>query len=345
MNKYYSPYKIVHHEDKLKQLEKGELPLPVFMQWDLTNKCNLNCNFCFYKIFPLSDFKKSDELPKDIVFNILDELKELGVKANEWTGGGSVEMHPYYKEILGYSKKLGFENALVTNGTLLDNESLEIIKDFSWVRFSIDASNKETYAKIKGCSGKLFDKAIGNLKKLVQIKNSKNIIGFSFIINPDNYKEIYEAGKMAKNIGCDNIRYSLAMTPKKEKPFEPIWEDIIKQLEKTKKLKNKDFEVFSFSNRIYNLSSEIRSEYCGYHHFVGVIAPSGVYPCCRLKDDIKFNFGDIKEKSFKEIWFGEKRKNFINLIENGCPFDCWMTDKNEFIQYLLEKNPEHKNFI
>ena len=86
-----------------------------------------------------SDFKPEDSMPTKIVFRVLDELKSLGVKAIEWTGGGSVECHPDYKQILNRSVELGFENALVTNGTLLDNGALQLIRGFDWVRFSVDA--------------------------------------------------------------------------------------------------------------------------------------------------------------------------------------------------------------
>ena len=36
MNDYYSPYKAVHHEDRIKQLRAGDIIDPVFAQIDLT---------------------------------------------------------------------------------------------------------------------------------------------------------------------------------------------------------------------------------------------------------------------------------------------------------------------
>lgn len=343
MEDVYSSFKVIAHEEKVKQLKEGEIITPVMVQWDISNRCNLQCNFCFYLINPLSDWDKNAIMPTELCFRVLDELKDLGVKAIEWTGGGSVECHPDYKRILLESKELGFENALVTNGTLLDNDALDIIKDFEWIRFSVDAAYRKTYKRIKDSCG--FTDVISNIKKLINIKEKSNVVGFSFIVCRENYKEIVNAAKLAKNLGCDNIRFSLAMTPEGDSIFRGIWDDCVKQLREAKKLEDYNFKVFEFSNRIFELEGSAHSPCCYYTDFVGVISPSGVYPCCRLKDDEKFNLGKLEEESFRDIWFGEKRNQFLDKIRNGCFYDCWMTEKNKIITALVQPPKEHINFI
>lgn len=339
----YSNFKVAHHKRRLEHLKKGRIIIPSLVQWDISNRCNMDCNFCFYKIFSLSDWDPNAIMPTDICFKVIEELKAMGVEALEMTGGGSVETHPDYKKILREAKRY-FQMSLVTNGTLLDDEALEIIKDFEWVRFSIDAVTSETFRKVKGVD--LFDKAIDNLEKLLEIKDPKNIIGYSFVVCRENYSEIYEAAKFAKEIGCDNIRFSLAMTPQKDRLFDGIWDECVNQMDMSKGLEDENFKVFEFKNRIQELASEVLSDHCYYTDFVGVISPTGVYPCCRLKDDGNFNFGKIGDKTFKEIWFSDTRRKFLdNVRNNGCNFDCWMTRKNAIISYLLEENPRHVNFI
>jgi len=344
MNEYYSPYKIAHHEEKIKQLKKGKMIAPTFAQVDLTNSCNLNCSFCSYKIGNYSsdhmkDFNVRDRLDKNLIFNLLYDTKHKfffnELKALEWTGGGEPCLHPDHKEIFNFAKDFSYEQALVTNGSLLDDETIDIIKDFSWVRFSIDASMEETYEKIKGKN--LFKKAIGN---------PENIVGFSFIVCRDNYQEIYESTRLAKSLGCDNVRFSLAYTPKGEGMFKGIWDETVEQINKAKQEETKDFKVFAFSNRINEVAQKTKNDACYFHEFVAVIGANGaVYPCCLLKYDPRFNFGNLKDKSFEKIWFGEKRKKFTNKIRKGCDYSCWMTEKNNFVSYLLEKNPKHVNFI
>jgi len=170
----YSNFKIAHHKDKLSEILDGGLPYPTNVQWDLTNQCNVSCNFCYYKIHnELDDFSPTDTFPVYRAIEVLHELKDLGVKAIEWTGGGSIECHPCYKEILRESSELGFENGMVTNGTLLDNEAIDIMKDFAWVRFSLDANKPDTYNKIK--KRDLLSTAKSNLEKTPGRKRFKKM--------------------------------------------------------------------------------------------------------------------------------------------------------------------------
>ena len=340
----YSPYKIVHHERKLADLKAGKLPLPVVVQWDITDTCNANCSFCFYRSagYELAGFNPKNVMSNEVIRRTIKELHELGIKGIQWTGGGEPTLHPDFLEIVKYTEELGLEQALVTNGILMTDKIVDAIKNFSWVRISLDSATAPTYKEVKSVDK--FDVVVSNIKKLMESKAPSNVVGISFIICPENYKEILLTARLAKYLKVDNFRISIAMTPERDRLFDKIWEECIVQTRDAQKEESDNFKVFAFSNRIKNLAESF-TEFCGYQHFVGVIAPSGVYPCCRLKDDEKFCFGRLENETFMNIWYGDKRKKFIESIENGCYFDCWMTEKNEFIRYLLENSPEHINFV
>lgn len=341
----YNPYKIFCHLNKIGRLKRNGFPAPIFVQWDLTNKCNLDCNFCFYHLYKLSDWKVEDTIDLDVARKTLDDLKEMGVKAIEFTGGGEPLIHPYFKEIVTKAKELGFECSLVTNGVLLNDEIIELIKDFKWVRISVDAASRDIYNKVKRRD--LFVEVIDKLCRLIDRKDENTVVGISFIVCPDNYISIYSAAVMAKDLGCENIRFSMAMTPEGNKMFDGIWEICVEQINKAKELENDDFNVFSFSNRINDLENKTKSGPCYYADLVGVIAANGaIYPCCRLKDDTPFNLGNINDTPFNKIWYGGKRKKLIRTVRKDCPYSCWMRDKNKVLDALV--NPDnigHKNFI
>jgi len=341
----YSPYKMMHHKDKLCAAKEGALVIPLFVQWDLTNVCNLDCSFCFYRNsgFKLEGFDDRDAMPTEKVLEIMQDLKDLGVKAIEWTGGGEPTLHPKFLYIIRQAKSMGFKQALVTNGTCISDEVLEELKDFEWVRVSIDAATRPTYKKIKGVD--MLEDALESMRKLKKIARPHNVLGLSFIVCPDNHKEIFDAAIRAKAMGVDNIRFSLAMTSAGEKLFDGIWEKCLDGVEKAKGLGNDDFTVFAFTNRIKDLAKEELSDWCYYHHLVGVITPRGLYPCCRLKYDERFLLGDFKDKSFADIWFGQKRRVFIQKIADGCPFECWMTEKNKVAEYIVKPDQMHVNYV
>lgn len=343
----YSPYKILHHLDKVEEMKEGKFPAPVFVQWDLTNRCNLDCSFCFYHLYKLSDWKEKDTISLDVALCTLNNLKEMGVKAIEFTGGGEPLLHPNFKDIVTRAKDLGFECSLVTNGILLTDEIIELIKDFEWIRISIDASAPETYEKVKRVNPHIFDKLLMNITRLFAKASDNCILGMSFIVCRDNYKEIYDAAYMAKELGFDNIRFSLAMTPEGNKMFDGIWDECVEQISKTKKLEDNGFRVFAFSNRINDLENKAKSGPCYYADLVGVIGANGaVYPCCRLKDDKFYNFGNINDSLFSDIWNCNRRKEFITAVRKDCPYSCWMRDKNAVIDALVNKdNIGHINFV
>jgi len=342
----YSPYKIAHHRDRLDKIRRGEIPAPVVCQIDWTNICNLSCKFCIYRNAGMDTegmkFDPSKTIPRERGLKLIKELSSIGCKAIEHTGGGEPTLHPNFIEFVNYAKNLGMDQGLITNGVMVKDEIAEAVKDIDYVRFSVDAATRETYKLVKGKD--CFDEVVENIKNLVQIRKGSNVIGFSFVTCRENYKEIYDACVLAKRLGCDNFRLSLAMTPEKEKIFVDIWEEIMKQVEEIRKLEDENFRVFAFNNRIFDLQST-EPQNCIYTYLVAVVSPTGVWPCCRLKNYPEFNFGNVQEKSFKEIWWGEKRIRFLNSVAKRCTWNCWMREKNKFAEYLLMDNPAHVNFI
>ena len=46
----YSPFKIVHHQEKIAQLKRGEQPAPLQVQIIPSNACIHRCTFCAYRM-------------------------------------------------------------------------------------------------------------------------------------------------------------------------------------------------------------------------------------------------------------------------------------------------------
>ncbi|GAG80599.1 unnamed protein product, partial [marine sediment metagenome] len=105
---------------KLQKVKEGEIVSPVNLQIDLTNKCNYDCVFCYYKVHNhLKDFNRKDQLKKEEAIKIIREAKDCGLKSVEITGGGEPLLVPHFKEFSQEARKLGLERALVTNGVLV----------------------------------------------------------------------------------------------------------------------------------------------------------------------------------------------------------------------------------
>lgn len=346
MNKdVYSPYKFMHILPELKKVKDNEIVNPINLQIDLTNKCNYDCSFCYYRIHNhLKDFNIHDELSKKDAFKIIKEAKYCGLKSVEITGGGEPLLVNYFNDFSKEIRNLGLEKALVTNGRFL-SKYIEEVKDYSWVRISMDAITPEIYEKVHNRKRENLDKVKKGLEDLCHKK--EGIIGISIVVCPDNYLDIYNLAKYSKNIGADNIRISLSHTPHKERIFDGIWNEVINQIELAKQLQTNEFKVFAFSNRIKDIARQTKGGFCYYHHFTTSVGANGsLYPCCYFKYIPKYNLGNLKDKSFGEIWNGNKRKKFIENTAKDCQASCWMTEKNAFGRYItLEKGEiPHVNF-
>ena len=307
---------------RLRIWEKGERVGPVRIELHLTDKCNLNCIFCWRAV---QKPKGKKELSKRKVLEIVREAAELKVK--EWivSGGGEPLMRKNVtftalKEI----KKYKMWGLLTTNGTLLKEKDANFLVKIGWdqVQLSIDGPNPKINDFLR--PPKSFTrimKAIEYLKKAKKLnKSSKPIIGFNTIINKLNYDKLDEMIELAYGVGVDLVY------------FEPIYpgyskidlkipenkKELIKNVKKADKLAKKlkvstnvrEFLEYDLLDKT-DLRKKMLEEVKNIKGFKGVpcfrpwylmgVKASGFTGCCSTFERGEF----IQGKSLKEVWFGK----------------------------------------
>ena len=101
--------------------------------WNLTNRCNEECSFCFRELF---------ETPRSFEDNliILDNLYKMGVRHITFAGGEPL-LYQDLVDLMVRSKELGMKVSLITNGSRLNENNIEdILKYVDRITFSIDSS-------------------------------------------------------------------------------------------------------------------------------------------------------------------------------------------------------------
>jgi pyruvate-formate lyase-activating enzyme len=88
--------------------------------WELTRRCNLRCIHCENECGDGS----ARELSMERIREVARELAALGCHDIDVTGGEPL-LHPRWDEICRDLAGLGLRTALITNGTLLDQEHLD----------------------------------------------------------------------------------------------------------------------------------------------------------------------------------------------------------------------------
>ncbi|HIJ54519.1 MAG TPA: radical SAM protein [Deltaproteobacteria bacterium] len=355
----FSPYKVLHNLDSVKRSIEDPATPPLHVQLDLSENCNHNCIFCFFREDAFNTGMRRKNIAKgvgrrslktDKLLTTISELGKLGTMAITLVGGGEPMMHPHAERVLKAIITAGIAYGLITNGSIRMNPiMLESLKAATWIRVSLDAATETTYARMhqpKNPKKDNFQRTITNLKRLRE-QCPDTDIGVSFLIHPYNYKEIAHCAALCKGIGLNYIQYKPVYTEERGEDVIPFLPEIKSQIVRAQGLETHDFQVIALLARLDDISKPARDyQYCRIHLLNTQIGVDGkVYPCCVLKYVEEYSFGSIYEQSFEEIWSGDQRRMVIERINpSTCP-PCWYDRTNEVLEYLASPHDRHETFV
>ena len=145
----YGGAKLAFHKEKIEALSNNQVTAPISVRIKPTNKCSHKCFYCAYQpefgLTVSEKFNFKDKIPKEKMMEILDDFKEIGVKAITYAGGGEPLMYPH---IIGAMKKnleYKIDFSIITNGQFLRNEKAEILAQSEWTRISSSEIDAKTF--------------------------------------------------------------------------------------------------------------------------------------------------------------------------------------------------------
>jgi len=119
---------------------------PIFVGFNVTNRCTMRCRFCNVPELPHRDMTMGE------VEHALDLLRQIGVPVVGVTGG-----EPFLRkdvaDIVSAIDKRGMKCTLVTNGDLLDERRMAELRPFGNIvhfALSLDTLDMETYGFLRG---------------------------------------------------------------------------------------------------------------------------------------------------------------------------------------------------
>jgi len=355
----YSPFKILHDIKRIEDLRKGKIPPPKTIRIDLNTFCNHDCDFCLYQNSNdgLRGIGLNKKMPPKININLkrllvlFDEFEDNGVEAIVLIGGGEPTIYPSLEKVLSKLSTSKLEFGIITNGSRLDRTiPYRNLNNFKWVRISLDASNQKTWYKIHKPKNNNhnFEDILVYIKRLSEIKRRDFVTGISFIVCSNNYNEVYKFAKLGKDLGVDNVRVGIAYGRSFGERHVKYIKKVKKDIQKAKDdFEDKSFFIFDKVSKRFNDINSKRKDYdkCRFQDLsTNLGADLNLYTCCFGKYSKRYKIGSLKTKSFREVWF-ENRKNFKKGFDlSKCP-PCWYENENRILQYLAQKNPPHSKFI
>ncbi|MCW4022298.1 MAG: radical SAM/SPASM domain-containing protein [archaeon] len=175
------------------------VPSPLFVAWDVTYKCNLNCFFCDRQDFYRK--KLGNDLTLEQAKLVIDNLVSADVMSIGITGGEAL-LRPDLEDIAQYATENGLVASLSTNGTLITKErAKKLVNLFQSISISFDGLS-QIHDKVRGKKG-AFEGAARGLKILAQTKPRNCAIGVNFVLNKHNFHQLQEVFETVTNFGAD----------------------------------------------------------------------------------------------------------------------------------------------
>ena len=263
---------------------------------NITSRCNLNCIYCFAAERVESDSKMDfDDYKK-----VLDSVKNYNQHAEIIFTGGEPLLSENTFPVAEYSKALGFTNKLMTNATLITEKNIsKIVGLFDSVKISLDGSTAEKHDFYRGRGS--YERTINAIALLDKFGVD---VSLAMVVTKNNFTDI---SAMNKKWGGRLI-------------FQPLFPlGNAKESENLYLTGKEYFDVLKSAGVVpyMDLRNMIKSHTaaktvlkCALGDAEVSISSSGdVYPCQLLHNEI-FKVGNLKEKTFDELYNSEKLNKF-----------------------------------
>lgn len=346
----YSQYKIVWFKDKMESFLSGKIEAPIYVRIKPTNRCMHRCYFCIYEpgfSGMHETFKKAEQLPKEKLIEIVNDLKQIGTKAVTFSGGGEPLFHPDIVEILNEVNRIGLDNSIITNGQLLSGDKAMALENAKWVRISMDYYDAPSFEKSRRAPMKSVFEIYKNIKDFAKIKNKNCDLTVNFIVTNDNYTHLFEVAKTLKELGIENIRFAPIWVSDFKSYHDRLKDKVLPQIEQAREVLNdENFTVYDSYNIDFQAQKRPLNR-CYMMQILPVIGADGnVYSCHNKAYDKYGLIGSIKNQKFSQMWFSPETKSVfenLNPVRHCSDHQCAADAKNILINELLQAKDD--NFI
>lgn len=354
----YHPQRVAQFLDAGEQWEKAKSVYPLYVEISPVGACNHRCTFCAVDYIGY----KPTRLPVEVAERMLAEMGQCGVKSVMFAGEGEPMLHKEIDRMVVAAAKAGIDSAMTTNASVLSDAFVEnALPHMSWIKVSLNAGTAESYAKIHRTKEADFDKVIANLKRMVSARREKNlscVLGAQIILLPENAHEIEGLARICRDeIGLDYLvvkPYSQHASSITTQYQNVEYRDYLALGERLRPLNTDSFNVVFRENTMkkHDAGESSRYQHCLATPFFWayVMATGALYGCSAYLLDSRFEYGNLNESSFKEIWEGERRRENFGFVRHqldihDCRLNCRMDEVNRYLDRLVNKNVPHINFI
>jgi len=156
----------------------------------VTYRCNADCEFCHFGFS--TELNRTPFAKEEDVFNNLPQLRELGVKFIDFTGGEPL-LHKNIHLFVEEAKKLKMQTSITTNCLLYPKFAEKLAGKVNLLHFSLDSPDEEEHNRIRRV--KCFNSVIESIKIAKSLGEFPDIL---FTVTNDTYKKLPQMYELAR---------------------------------------------------------------------------------------------------------------------------------------------------
>lgn len=294
---------------------KKHLITPFELSWQVTNKCNLNCEYCYDHASRALKNDLSTEQCHKIIENI-SKLKIYDVALE----GGEPFMRKDILDLIKHLKEKGIFLDIITNGYLITDKIIYTLRSLldkrtDYIQISIDDINKQGIPD--------------ELRRIIQLLNINDVnTRFNIVLTEDNTQNL---GLLYSQLKQLNVKGSFTVTPimplgKANELNNPSIEQLLKAFISIKQIENEDipingihpiiktFPVYTDEIGKFEETSHKKRKICSAAKVkMNINSIGNIYPCVFLQYE-DFLLGHVIDNDIEGIWNSSKIQEVRGLL-------------------------------
>lgn len=281
---------------------------------ELLTKCNWRCKHCY---LPTHD---DDGLSKEIVFDLLSQLRSLGCYEVEFTGG-EIFYRKDTMDIIRKAREMYFNVVLFTNVSLLDEDKIKelaemYVNEISCTIFSLDESIHDSITGVKGS----LKKAMENIMLMKKYNMDLQIKTILMNSNYDSYKKL--------SIFCkeNGFRYLATSDIFPRRNGDCSTEKLLLSRKQLEEILPDIDKIRNFSKRSVSPNDYLCDNCQSIRLSVTIDSTGNVFPCNLMPISV----GDIFKTSLSDIWHNSSKLKELQELKWRDLNSCMSCEKREY---------------
>ncbi|MBF0323359.1 MAG: radical SAM protein, partial [Magnetococcales bacterium] len=301
-----------------------------------------------------------NRLELEVMRQRLPEMGRLGVKSVMYGGEGEPLLHKEIGTLIRLTHAAGIDVALTTNASVMPADFLEqALPHLAWMKVSINAGTPATYARIHRTRERDFQQVVDHLTAAVAHKRSTGLtctMGAQSLLLPENAGEMVQLARLCRDeVGLDYLvikPYSQHMFSQTRQYSQLDYQELLALDEQLHGLDSDRFQVIFRAATMRKYTETDRYDRCLATPFLWayIMADGTVSGCSAFLLDKRFEYGNINDNTFQEIWEGERRHQGFEFVRHQldigeCRRNCRMDAINRYLFQITSGGVAHVNFI